>query len=71
MNQTCLMTFSSHKACITKVIWGGQNLIYSSSEDRTIKVWSPEGLFIRELSGHGHWVNTLALNTDYVLKYVS
>jgi len=23
---------------------------------------------IRELKGHGHWVNTLAVHTDYCLK---
>ena len=67
-NQTCMMTFGFHKACVTKVIWGGQGLIYSCSEDRTIKVWSSEGLLVRELNGHGHWVNTLTLNTDFVIR---
>ncbi len=23
---------------------------------------------VQELKGHAHWVNTLALNTDYVLR---
>jgi len=27
-----------------------------------------QGKLCRTLSGHGHWVNTLALNTDYVLR---
>lgn len=25
-------------------------------------------MMIQELKGHSHWVNTLALSTDYVLK---
>lgn len=41
--------------------------IYGSSEDRTIKVWETTGVLVRELKGHGHWVNTIALNTDYLL----
>ena len=65
------MTFGFHKSCVTKVIWGGQGCLYSSSEDKTIKVWSTEGLLIRELNGHGHWVNTLAVNTDFVLRLKS
>ena len=24
--------------------------------------------FFRTLQGHGHWVNVLALNTDYVVR---
>lgn len=50
------------------MIWGGQDHLYSSSEDKSIKVWSSQGLLVRELNGHGHWVNTLALNTDFVLR---
>lgn len=50
------------------MIWGGEGLIFSASEDRTIKVWKENGSWIRDLKGHAHWVNTLALHTDYVLK---
>jgi ribosome assembly protein 4 len=40
-----------------------------SSQDCTIKVWeTTQGKLIRELKGHGHWVNTLALSTEYVLR---
>jgi ribosome assembly protein 4 len=59
---------STHTACITKVIWGGSNHIYTASEDRLIKVWDDKGNLIRELKGHGHWVNTIALSTDYALR---
>lgn len=27
-----------------------------------------KGVFCRNLEGHGHWVNCLALNTDYVMR---
>jgi ribosome assembly protein 4 len=65
---SCILAMASHTACVTKVLWGGQDYIYSSSEDRTVKVWSREGRLIRELNGHGHWVNTMALHTDFALR---
>jgi ribosome assembly protein 4 len=38
-------------------------------QDRTVKVWrSEDGILCRTLQGHAHWVNTLALSTDYVLR---
>lgn len=34
-----------------------------------MKVWrSSDGILCRTLQGHAHWVNTLALSTDYVLR---
>lgn len=43
--------------------------MYSASQDRTVKVWrASDGVLCRTLEGHAHWVNTLALNTDYVLR---
>lgn len=27
-----------------------------------------QGVLCRTLEGHGHWVNQLALNTDYVMR---
>ena len=53
------------------MLWGGQGLIYSSSEDRTIKVWKSDGTFVTDLKGHGHWVNSLCLHTDYALRYIN
>lgn len=42
---------------------------FNSSKDRTVKVWrSNDGTLCRTLQGHAHWVNTLALSTDYVLR---
>lgn len=62
-------TLSGHTQCVTCIRWSGSNLIYSSSQDRTIKVWrADDGVLCRTLEGHGHWVNQLALNTDYVMR---
>lgn len=34
-----------------------------------MKVWREEdGVLCRSLTGHAHWINTLALNVDYVLR---
>ena len=67
--QSCLYTLSSHTASVMKVLWGGEDLIYSASQDRVIKVWNPNsGVMVNELTGHAHWVNCLALSTDYVLR---
>ncbi|CAH3111277.1 unnamed protein product, partial [Porites lobata] len=64
-----IRTFSSHTKSVTCIRWGGEGLIYSSSQDRTIKVWRAEdGVLCRTLQGHAHWVNHLALNTDYALR---
>jgi ribosome assembly protein 4 len=65
---------SGHMDSVESCKWGGQGLLYSASRDRTIKVWSVEeegrdlGKLVRTLSGHGHRVNTLALNVDYACR---
>ena len=65
----CLMVLTSHTMNVTCLKWGGQDLIYTASQDRTIKVWrASDGVLCRTLQGHGHWVNVLALNTDYVMR---
>ena len=65
---TCIKIMTGHTASVTKVLWGGEGLLYTASQDRTIKVWDAKfGNAISELKGHAHWVNTLALSTDYVL----
>lgn len=67
--QRVLLTLNGHTQSVTCVKWGGNDLIYSASHDRTIKVWkSDTGILCRTLEGHAHWVNTLALSTDYVLR---
>ena len=63
------LSLTGHTMSVTCLRWGGSGLIYSASQDRTIKVWrSDDGVLCRTLQGHGHWVNVLALNTDYVMR---
>lgn len=64
-----MFTFSQHTAAVTCLKWGGSGWIYSGSQDRTIKVWdSNNGKLIKSLVGHAHWINTMALNSDSVLR---
>lgn len=70
---TCQKVLGGHTAAVTCVRWSGegtgQGLIYSASQDRTIKAWdSITGLPVRNINAHGHWVNTMALSTDYTMR---
>lgn len=65
----CCFSMSGHSLAVSCVRWGGDGLLYSASKDTNINVWdSREGKLIRSLKGHGHWVNTLALSTECVLR---
>ncbi|XP_026464408.1 LOW QUALITY PROTEIN: protein Notchless-like [Ctenocephalides felis] len=64
-----ILTLSGHTQAVTTVKWGGLGLLYTGSHDREIKIWrAKDGILCRTLKGHAHWVNSLALNTDYVLR---
>ncbi len=66
---TRLLTLTQHTKSVTCVKWGGSGLLYTASQDTTIHVWRvDDGVLCRTLKGHAHWVNHLALNTDYVLR---
>jgi len=39
---TCVRSLTGHTQSVTCIRWGGKDLIYSSSQDRTIKVWRSE-----------------------------
>ncbi|KZF26842.1 WD40 repeat-like protein [Xylona heveae TC161] len=63
------IVLSGHKGSISCVKWGGLGFIYTSSHDRTIKVWNDkDGTLAHSLNAHAHWVNHLALSTDFVLR---
>ena len=70
----CETTICGHTDSVECVKWGGTGLLYTASRDRTIKVWAVDGSgrsqhkLVRTLTGHGHRINTLALNCDYVLR---
>ncbi|KAI1074925.1 YVTN repeat-like/Quino protein amine dehydrogenase [Whalleya microplaca] len=60
---------SGHKGSVSCVRWGGSDLIYTSSQDKTVKVWDAiNGTLKHTLVSHAHWVNHLALSTDFVLR---
>lgn len=64
---------SGHKGSVTCVRWGaggsGTGLIYTGSHDKSVRVWDAvKGTLVHELKAHAHWVNHLALSTDFVLK---
>uniref|UniRef100_A0A8R1HZN2 WD_REPEATS_REGION domain-containing protein n=1 Tax=Caenorhabditis japonica TaxID=281687 RepID=A0A8R1HZN2_CAEJA len=69
VNGSVVRCLGGHTASVTCLRWGGEGLLYSGSQDRTVKMWrSEDGVLCRTMTGHAHWVNTLALNTDYVLR---
>merc|ERR1712226_1681200 len=68
MGGRCEASTSMHSACVTKVLWGGQDWIYTTSEDRTIKIWTTEGKIQKDLRSHGHWVNCITVNTIFALR---
>jgi len=74
LTMRCLVSLSGHADSVESIRWGGQGLLYSASRDRTIKVWAVEeegrkmGTLVRSLTGHGHRINTLALNVDYACR---
>lgn len=97
-NRKLEFVITGHAASVNVVRWGGENVIYTGSSDRTVKVWSGvdvcsskagshsrfqmhwicqvgaradthwQGKLIRTLSEHAHWVNTMALSTDFILR---
>ena len=50
-----LITLSNHMKSVTCCLWGGQGLIYSGSQDRTIGVWRPDGVYCRGLKEKGSY----------------
>lgn len=63
------MALTGHKGTVSCVKWGGTRWIYSASHDRSVKVWdSKTGTLVHTLNAHAHWVNHLALSTDFVLR---
>jgi ribosome assembly protein 4 len=64
-----IMALSQHIGPVMCVKWGGNGYIYTASRDKTIKVWdSSTGTMVRSLEGHAHWVNHLALSSDFILR---
>lgn len=68
-SQRADIVLSGHGGSVSCVRWGGTGLIYTSSQDKTIKIWNAStGVLVHTLNAHAHWVNHLALSTDFVLR---
>ncbi|KAF9071677.1 WD40-repeat-containing domain protein [Rhodocollybia butyracea] len=71
-------TLGGHTASVNVVKWGGggtggfglkKGVLYTASSDRTVRVWDADnGRQLHVLKDHAHWVTTLTLNTDFVLR---
>ena len=60
---------SGHAGSVTCVRWGGTDQIYTASHDKTVRVWdAARGTLVHNLRLHAHWINSLALSTDAVLR---
>ncbi|KAJ3010944.1 UNVERIFIED_CONTAM: hypothetical protein HDU68_001882, partial [Siphonaria sp. JEL0065] len=64
-----LMTMSGHTGPVTCIKWGGTGLLYSASRDKSVRVWdAKDGKLVRVLEGHGHWVNSLAVSSEFLVR---
>ena len=64
-----LFSLSAHSRALSSVKWGGEGLIYTASRDTTVYAWDAKGgKIVRQLKGHAHWVNTLALSSEFALR---
>uniref|UniRef100_A0A0E0QVJ1 NLE domain-containing protein n=2 Tax=Oryza TaxID=4527 RepID=A0A0E0QVJ1_ORYRU len=69
--QTPLFTCKGHKNWVLCIAWSPDgNHLVSGSKSGELILWDPKtGKQLgTPLTGHGHWVNSLALSTEYVLR---
>lgn len=66
--QTCILNIGAHESSITKAIWSGENFIYTCSQDKLVKVWDESGNNVQTLKGHAHWINTMTINTEFLIR---
>ncbi|KAG8811560.1 hypothetical protein FRC19_003723, partial [Serendipita sp. 401] len=71
-NRRTEYTLGGHTASVNLVRWGGalpSGVLYTASSDRTVRIWeAAKGRCLHILKDHAHWVTTLTLNTDFVLR---
>lgn len=68
LNQKTEFIISAHNESITKVIWSGEDIIYSCSKDKLLKSFNHKGELLNLYKGHGHWINTMSINTEFILR---
>lgn len=60
---------SGHKSSVACVRWGGTDLIYTGSHDKTIRVFDAvKGTLVHSLTAHAHWINHIGLSSDHALR---
>ena len=67
-NLHCVLNFQAHNEAVSKVIWSGENYIYTVSQDKTLKQWNSKGQLISNHTGHAHWINTMAMSTEFITR---
>ena len=63
-----MMEFCAGLNCLKIILFGFQILFCFSSYFKKKNLNPFYLISFRTLQGHGHWVNVLALNTDYVMR---
>lgn len=62
-------TLANHTDTVSCLRWSGNGYIFSGSRDRTVKMWNASnGTLVRTLEGHAHWINTMSLSTEHILR---
>lgn len=61
----CIKTFTGHEHSVSAIQFSpDNNLLYSASRDKTIKVWEVSSGFCKfTLKGHNEWVRSISLNS--------
>lgn len=63
----CVSTLTNHKKSVRALAVHPNEYTFASAAPDNIKVWKcPEGIFLRNMSGHNAIVNTIALSKDNV-----
>ena len=63
-----LKSVFAHPESITKTIWSGENVIYTCSEDQTVKIFDENLCNLETFKGHSHWINSMCINTEFVIR---
>lgn len=68
-----LYVLTQHTQAVTCLRWSGSDILWSGSRDRSLKAWdmssgTATGRLLLSLNKHAHWINSMALSTDYVLR---
>ena len=63
-----IATLTNHKKCIRGLAFHPNEYTFCSAAPDNIKVWKcPEGMFLRNISGHNAIINSIAINKENVL----